>query len=148
MEISPIASSSWTQGASSSIAQELFAVRQWIGRWPQFLILSIALRFNWQLSFLNHHLGRPNTRVTSRQIDYKRANREFMSRSNRSYGFTCVQVLPNQRGHRGAAAECQFPLLMPLRQYLFNHQRIDVDYAVLNQVQLIPVPKSVRMVWF
>ena len=32
--------------------------------------------------------GRPNTRVTSRQIDHKSANREFMSRSNRPYGFS------------------------------------------------------------
>ncbi len=36
--------------------------------------------------------GRPNTRVTSGQIDYNRANRAFMSRSNRPYGFTCSQI--------------------------------------------------------
>jgi hypothetical protein len=36
--------------------------------------------------------GKPNSRVTSRHFDHKRANREFMSRSNRPYGFTCSQI--------------------------------------------------------
>jgi putative transposase len=35
---------------------------------------------------------RPNSRVTSRHFDYRRANREFMSRSNRPYGLTCSQI--------------------------------------------------------
>jgi hypothetical protein len=46
-------------------------------------------------TFARTFWGRPNTRVTIRQIDHKRANREFMSRSNRPYGFTCSQAYPS-----------------------------------------------------
>jgi hypothetical protein len=35
---------------------------------------------------------RPNSRVTSRHLDHKRVNREFISRSNRPYGFTYSQA--------------------------------------------------------
>ena len=34
----------------------------------------------------------PNSRVISRHFDYSSANRAFMSRSNRPYGFTCSHI--------------------------------------------------------
>src|SRR5271165_6634264 len=36
--------------------------------------------------------GRPNSRVTRCHFDHSNANRVFMSRSNRPYGFTCSQI--------------------------------------------------------
>lgn len=55
-----------------------------------------------------------------------------------------VHVPPNHWSQRCVVARGQSALPVPARQHLLNHQRVDVDHAVLNQVQ----PEHTNLVVF
>jgi integrase len=76
--------------------------------------------------------GRPNTRVISHHFDHSKASLAFISRSNRPYGLTCSHITWRQGG---VVTRRQPSLPVLLRQHLLDHQRVDVDHAVLDQVQ-------------
>ena|SRR5208282_97843 len=65
-------------------AKPVVANLQWAGDWSE---LSEKL-----LTTFPTTRGRPNSRVTRCHFDHSNANRVFMSRSNRPYGFTCSQI--------------------------------------------------------
>ena len=76
--------------------------------------------------------GRPNSRVTSRHLGQSSGIRAFMSSSKRPYG---IHVFPDQRRQRAQVAGRQASCPVRLRQHLLEHERVDVDHAVLEQVQ-------------
>ena len=73
-----------------------------------------------------------SSRVTSRHLGQSSGIRAFMSSSKRPYGFTCSQI-SGVSARRSRGVELSLPVR--LRQHLLEHERVDVDHAVLEQVQ-------------
>jgi hypothetical protein len=44
-------------------------------------------------------------------------------------------MFPNEWGQRSVIAKCKLAQSMRLCQHFLDHQRVDIDHAVLNQVQ-------------
>jgi hypothetical protein len=90
-------------GALIDIHQHYHALDHWMALiWLSFLVVAgvYALirtysgKSQHSIAFLNAlpRRPRPNSRVTRCHLDHRSANRVFMSRSNRPYGFTCSQI--------------------------------------------------------
>ena len=61
-------------------------------RAPPFRLRTDPPDINFRRRTATFRWPRPNSRVTRCHLNHANANRVFMSRSNRPYGFTCSQI--------------------------------------------------------